>query len=71
MRISYVRSYYGVLDRTAVPPPEVVALAERTRVMLHPERTHEWTTTEPFCKSMTRQLAGPVGWLVTFSPEAS
>ncbi len=69
MAITYVRSYYGKRDATAIPPAALVAKAQETQLMLHPQRTHEWAVTEPNL-TWAPQLRGPIGWIVTFSPNA-
>jgi hypothetical protein len=68
MIITYARSYYGKTDPAAIPPPALVLKAESTVPMLHPERTHVWAVTEPNL-TWAPQLRGPIGWIVTFTPQ--
>jgi hypothetical protein len=67
LTITYVRSYYGKRDPEAQPPAALIAKAEATIPMLHPERSHEWAATEPSL-TWAPQLRGPIGWIVTFAP---
>lgn len=68
LTIAYRRHYHGKPDPDAAPPARLIALAERDRDMLHPERRQTYYADDAGAGALSRTPRGSVYWEITYTP---